>query len=88
VELCFQTAGLIQAAQDGQFALPRHVDRVQVWSAAEVPAFARVRRSAEHFDAEVLDGQGDVLVRIEGYRATPLPDAVSDEVRTSLSGVL
>jgi len=86
-ELCFQTAGLVQAAEDGQLALPRHVDRVQVWTGATGPMFARVRRNGDGFDAAVLDAKGGVVVRVEGYQATPLPGTLPDDVRGSPTGL-
>ncbi|HTJ69433.1 MAG TPA: SDR family NAD(P)-dependent oxidoreductase [Actinospica sp.] len=88
VELCFQTAGLVGAAQDGALALPRHVDRVRVWPGAEQAAFAKVQRRGEQYDAVVLDAEGGVIVRLEGYRATPLPGPVPAEIRGALIGVV
>ena len=76
IELCFQTAGLLEMKQDGRFGLPQHVDRVSVWRApglADAQLFAVVTPRAEGtFDAEVMDARGTRYVRLNGYRTVAL----------------
>jgi hypothetical protein len=87
VELCFQTAGLGEAAQHGRLALPRHVDRVRILTdTTKVTGalYAVARESGEDFDCSVLDSDGNVVVRVEGYRTVALPGSVPDDVRAGL----
>jgi hypothetical protein len=91
VELCFQTAGLWEAAHHGRLALPRHVDAVRLLrDPAQVsgPLYAVANEADEHFDCSVRDADGDVVLTVEGYRTTPLPVPVSAEVRQGLSALV
>lgn len=36
------------------------------------------------FDCAVIDAEGTVLVRLDGYRTIPLPTSISDEVAADL----
>ncbi|GAA3560374.1 hypothetical protein GCM10022419_046270 [Nonomuraea rosea] len=86
VELCFQTAGLAQAAREGVLALPAHVDRVTLYpqrDAKDVQATAGA--AGDHYDCAVLDADGTVLVTVEGYRGIPLPGELPEQVRRTLS---
>ncbi|GAA2208064.1 hypothetical protein GCM10009850_035220 [Nonomuraea monospora] len=88
VELCFQTAGLAQAARDGVLALPAHVDRVLLYEGgrgAAKDAQALAEPSEGRYDCAVLDGGGALLVAVEGYRGTPLPGELPEEVRETLT---
>jgi hypothetical protein len=76
IELCFQTAGVWELGTSGRMALPTHVDRIVPYTAAEPdgPAFASVAPgAADGADAIVVDGDGSLLVRLEGYRTIELP---------------
>jgi hypothetical protein len=91
VELCFQTAGLWEAARHGRLALPRHVDSVRLpgyAARAAGPLRAVARESGDHFDCAVLDAEGNVVVRVGGYRTTPLPGELADDVRGPLTAVV
>jgi acyl transferase domain-containing protein/acyl carrier protein len=91
VELCFQAAGLCEAAWYGRLALPQHVDKVQVLGGAgqaDGPLYAVTAEDDGHFDCTVLDAQGDVVVRVDGYRTTPLPGGLAEEVRRPLAAVI
>lgn len=64
-------------------ALPTHFDRVLYYGAEHPGAvFALVRPRGEFgdgtakVDADVVDERGHVLLRLEGYSTTALPDAV------------
>jgi hypothetical protein len=76
VELCFQAAGMWELGTAGRMALPTHVDRVLPYAAAEPtgPTYAVVTPRADGAtDAEVVGPDGEVLVRLEGYRTIALP---------------
>ncbi len=82
-ELCFQTAGVWEIATTGVMALPTHIDRVVPVAADEASAgsaHAVVRpRDGAGVDAVVVDGEGTVLLQLEGYRTIPLPGQLEDQ---------
>ncbi len=95
IELCFQTAGAWELGTAGRMALPTHVDRVARYAGAEDPGpvWAVVRPSTAgdgepSVDAEVVDGDGRIRLRLEGYRTTALPGGIDSEalaaIRTAL----
>jgi hypothetical protein len=96
VELCFQVAGLWEAGREGRLALPAHVDRLRVVGdvTAGAPAAGTVAVAVPSagadgcFDCHVLDPEGRVLLRVEGYRTIPLPGGLTDEVRAPLHRVM
>ncbi len=91
VELCFQTAGLWEAAQHGRLALPRHVDAVRLLrEPAQIsgPLYAVANAVGDHFDCSVRDADGDVVLTVEGYGTTPLPVPVSADVRQGLGALV
>ena len=86
VELCFQTAGLWEAARDDRLALPLHVGSTRVLldpGEATAPLVAHAEVHDGHVDALVVDDEGRVVVRLDGYTTVPLT-AVPDDVRASL----
>ena len=97
VELCFQTAGLWEAGRTGRLGLPAHVERVLVvgspppdGATGRVYAVARPvpAGDGEAFDCTVLDGDGRVILRVEGYRTVALPGAIPPDVRGPLQTVM
>jgi hypothetical protein len=90
-ELCFQVAGLWEAGREGRLALPAHVDRVEihgdVHEADDLVAVAQPVADGV-FDCEVLDGEGRVLVRLQGYRTVPLPAPLPEDIRAPLRDVM
>jgi NAD(P)-dependent dehydrogenase (short-subunit alcohol dehydrogenase family) len=96
VELCFQVAGLWEAGHQDRLALPAHLDRLLLLrdlGGAEttegvVAVAAPAMGSEGCFDCEVQDPEGRLLLRIEGYRTTPLPTRLSDEVKAALHRVM
>jgi hypothetical protein len=83
IELCFQTAGVLELGTTGRLALPAHVDRVVRYAGADEPGrlFAMVsnREHGDGVDAEVVDAAGRVRVRLEGYRTIELPGGVDED---------
>jgi NAD(P)-dependent dehydrogenase (short-subunit alcohol dehydrogenase family) len=80
-ELCFQTAGLFEAAKRGQLALPRKVRRMRVLrdpSTVDGPLYAVIAEAADGVDCSVRDANGDVVVAVEGYGTTPLAPVPGD----------
>jgi hypothetical protein len=82
IELCFQTAGVWEIGRSGRMALPTHVDRVVRFEGADETGqlFAVVYpRDGEGVDAEVVDEDGRVRMRLEGYRTTELPGGLDPD---------
>jgi acyl transferase domain-containing protein/acyl carrier protein len=78
IELCFQTAGVWELGTSGSHGLPAGIDRLTVGEPGGAPqdglmAVVTPRAGGDGFDAEVVDGEGRVQVRLEGYRTVPLP---------------
>ncbi len=90
-ELCFQTVGLWDIGQAGRLALPGHADLIRTLHKphGEGPLFALVHPMSDgSFDCRVVDSAGDVLVRIDGYRSTPLPGAIADELQRPIRAAM
>jgi NAD(P)-dependent dehydrogenase (short-subunit alcohol dehydrogenase family) len=83
VELCFQTAGMWEIGSTGTMALPMHIDRVIVGadrpSDAASGLTAIVQPGDDTFDAVVVDGSGEALIAVEGYRTIHLPGSLTDD---------
>ena len=92
IELCFQTAGVLELGHDGVMGLPTHVDRVTRFAGADAPgrltAIVAPRPDDNAVDAEVVDEQGTVRIRLEGYRTTALPADFTDEALAPLRAVV
>lgn len=77
LELCFQSAGLWEIAEHDRFGLPLHIDVLRTYPAAREggQVYARVTRgqNPSSFNAEVLDGEGNCFVSMEGYKTVALP---------------
>jgi len=91
-EACFQTAGLWEIGHDGHMALPAHVDLVSMphRPAPETELFAVAHRADDSsFDCQVLDREGAVVLRVNGYRTIgldgPLPADLQRPIRDAMS---
>jgi NAD(P)-dependent dehydrogenase (short-subunit alcohol dehydrogenase family) len=83
-EACFQTAGLWEVGQAGHLALPAHVDQVSVLHRPlpDSELFATAHQSEDgSFDCQVVDIDGDVVVRVKGYRTIGLTDSLPAELQ-------
>jgi hypothetical protein len=91
VELCFQTAGLWEAGTEGRLALPLHVDAVRRYAVPEEgPDLVATARPDGRggFDCVVRDGEGAVVLRVEGYRTVPLPDPLPADVHAPIRSAM
>jgi len=92
-EACFQTAGLWEIGHAGHMALPAHVDLVSMphrpGPQAELFAIAHPVGDGG-FDCHVLDRDGDVVLRVNGYRTvgldSALPADLQQPIRDAMSG--
>ena len=85
-ELCFQTAGLLEAAEYGRLALPQHVDCLElVADPPDGPLYATATFSGDGFDCVVQDAAGTVVLAIDGYRTVAIPATVPADIRRGLA---
>ena len=80
IELCFQTAGMYELAVEDRFGLPSQISRVQRFrpvNAKDGPFYSIVRNSAKGpgFDADIVNQEGEVYLRLTDYRTAELPGA-------------
>ncbi|WP_407653716.1 SDR family NAD(P)-dependent oxidoreductase [Actinoplanes oblitus] len=90
LELCFQTAGLVEAGHEGRLALPRHLDTLRLGAApAERAGLLAVVApdGTGGFDARVVDGD-TVVLAVRGYRSVPLPDTPPEQVIAPIRSIL
>ncbi len=87
-ELCFQTAGLWEAGREQRMALPLKVDRVRVLrdpASVEGGFYGLARQVGEGvFDCAIVDGGGNVVMRMDGYGTIPVPSGIPDDVANAL----
>jgi hypothetical protein len=92
-EACLQTAGLWEIGQTGQLALPAHADLVTVLHRPQpgTQLFAMVHPVGDgSFDCRVVDREGDILLRVDGYRTvaipSPLPADLQQPIHDAMTG--
>jgi hypothetical protein len=86
VELCFQTAGLLEAAGYGRLALPQHVDCLRLLSdPPSGPLYAVAIQSGDGFDCTLQTAAGEVVLGLDGYRTIALPAPVPGDLRHRLT---
>jgi NAD(P)-dependent dehydrogenase (short-subunit alcohol dehydrogenase family)/acyl carrier protein len=79
IELCFQTAGVIEAARKEVLGLPTSYRSVGVYRQPEQAEGLRLHAvvgyspSADEYDAQVVDDRGRVYIELSGYRTVALP---------------
>jgi hypothetical protein len=93
LELCFQAAGLWDLGIKGQMALPLGIEHVAIFTAAheaKAPLFAVVRPddARKAFDADVVDADGHVVLRVRGYRTVEVPSAFEEAVIQPLQAAM
>ncbi len=94
VELCFQTAGLWEAGVTGVLSLPQSIERLVMFQAQSENGeiFAEVKPISQgdkvHFDARVVDSDGNVYLELENYQTVPLPYAAEKKLVEPLQVLL
>jgi acyl transferase domain-containing protein/acyl carrier protein len=84
IELCFQTAGLLEMDLRNRLGLPKHVEQVCLWRTpgpADEQLIAVVTPDPDggSYDAEVVDAKGNRYISLRGYRTVALPDSLDAE---------
>ncbi len=75
-ELCFQTAGIWEIGTTGVMALPTRVEQLKLTTEASeqhASLFAVAIANDGEFDVRVVNGEGDVIAEMAGYRTVALP---------------
>ena len=91
VELCFQTVGLLEAGTEGMLALPLHVGSLRLaGQPQERPGLVATARRDRHggFSCTVVDDDGTLVLRLDGYRTVALPDRPPADVIAPVCAVL
>jgi hypothetical protein len=92
IELCFQTAGLFELAGKAKMGLPYRINQVEFLKSPSAPkgrVHAAVTAAGDDaFDAQVVDDNGEVYLRLRGYRTMALPDPVEDDLLKPLKDVM
>jgi hypothetical protein len=90
IELCFQTAGLLEMGTRGTMGLPLHVERVRLLREPTEKGrlFALVRPAGAGFEARVVDEEGHVYLQVEDYRTVELPASVDEKGLESFRNVM
>jgi hypothetical protein len=93
IELCFQTAGLLELGLQGRMALPQHVREVRLERSPELAKgrlYATVVPDANNggFDMEVIDAAGTPYLHLTGYRTVTLPKGADAEALRTLQSIM
>jgi hypothetical protein len=83
LELCFQTAGVVELGASGRLALPARVRQVDIHQPASdtAPCVAVIARSdAGGFDAEVVGDDGIRVMEVRGYETVEVPLSIDDRL--------
>ncbi|PID95922.1 MAG: hypothetical protein CSA84_07545 [Actinomycetales bacterium] len=87
-ELCFQTSGLWEAGTQHRMALPTRVGRMRVLidpASVDGPLYSIARPAGESaFDCAIVDGKGNVVVRMDKYESIVLPTPIPESVLSAL----
>jgi len=91
--LCFQTAGLWEMAAHDRMGLPRQVDGVSWLRPPDLEGSAFYALVTPHpnlgtFDAEVVDGEGNCYLRLDGYSTAEAPSSVDSAPLKALHDAL
>jgi NAD(P)-dependent dehydrogenase (short-subunit alcohol dehydrogenase family) len=93
IELCFQTAGLWEMAAHDRMGLPKHVHGVSWLRPPDLEGTAFYALVTPHpdlgtFDAEVVDGEGNCYLRLDGYSTAGVPSNVDSAPLKALHDAL
>jgi hypothetical protein len=90
-ELAFQAAGIMEAANNNKLGLPAGVRKMKIHRAPEgqrgqVAARVVPQNGSKNaqYGIQVVDERGFVLVELDGYHTSPLPNALPEDVRIGL----
>jgi len=90
LELCFQVAGVHELGTSHRMALPARIERLELFGPMgdDAPCWAVAAPDDQGADAEVVDGDGRVRLRLTGYGTTVLPDGPDAALLAPLSAAM
>ena len=84
LELCFQTAGVIEIGSTRKLGLPSRIDELRVYEGANDAGARAAQVTVDNngeglrFDAVVTDDEGAVLLEVVGYHTSALPSQMDE----------
>jgi hypothetical protein len=92
IELCFQTAGIWKLGVQGRMGLPQRVCQISLYrpAATDSKLYAVLTPDATcgSFDVDVVDSQGNCILRLTGYQTVALPNAVNAKHLKALQEIM
>jgi hypothetical protein len=94
LELCFQTAGVIEIGSTRKLGLPSRIEEVLLYEGADDAGVrtAEVRLTDAgqglRFDAWVCNVEGQVLLEVRGYGTSAMPSSMEESVWAPLGAGL
>ena len=93
IELCFQTAGIWELGVQGRMGLPRHVRQIALYrtpasTAGKLYAVLTPDATQGSLDVDVIDSQGNCVLRLTGYQTVALPNAVKPQHLKALQEIM
>jgi len=92
IELCFQTAGILEMGSHSRMGLPYQIEQVSFHNLIDEnkkKLNAVVTESDNNsFDAKVVDSAGNVYLTLKGYRTMQMPDAIDEELLKPLKEII
>ena len=91
IELCFQTAGILEMSSTAKMGLPFRIERVAFHNAPKKPngrlhAIVSAGKNSD-FDAQVVDEKGNAYLSLHGYRTMEMPGAIDAELLKPLQEI-
>ncbi|MBW1871272.1 MAG: SDR family NAD(P)-dependent oxidoreductase, partial [Deltaproteobacteria bacterium] len=90
-ELAFQAAGIVEVRENSKIGLPAGVRKLMIHqlpkqSTGQVAAWVIPNRTngGHMYDVKVVDERGNILVELDGYKTSPLPNLLPEDVRKGL----
>ncbi|TVP69399.1 MAG: SDR family NAD(P)-dependent oxidoreductase [Nitriliruptor sp.] len=90
LELCFQIAGVHELGTSHRMALPARIQRLELFGPLgdDEACWAVAVPNEDGADAEVVDADGRVRLKVTGYGTTVLPDGPDEELLAPLSAAM
>ena len=81
IELAFQAAGLVEMGKNDRMGLPAGLSSVFYYGQAteDQALYARVSGNTDGYFVELLDPDGTVYIRVDGYKTAELAGALKQE---------
>lgn len=89
IELCFQTAGIVEMGAKSKMGLPSQIAQLSIYNNIDekkktlTAVVNEVKDDA--FNAKVVDSTGNVYLELKGYKTMQLPDPIDDKLLKPLT---